>query len=240
MKNVSGPLWFPKPQPLSPRTRAEYEGGKWRLKRKGGGVLKGVPTTQSVYYMWFEYLRRSERYREVCEKQGTTKNKKLNTLFADFGDIHAIAGSKTGFVSAAAFYDQWWVCKGQYLFGVPGQRQVDQCLSFADVLALKAEIESGDIKIVGLPANMPKAKLRQRVGRLITNLDVLVDNAVQLKPKYTISSERVDVESLQECLMAYDLHESGLSNREIYAQIKGLKPGEAEWAWLTRAESEES
>ena len=37
--------------------------------------------------------------------------------------------------------------------------------------------------------------------------------------------------------MAYDLHESGLSNREIYAQIKGLKPGEAEWALVdTRGE----
>ncbi|MCS5662053.1 MAG: hypothetical protein NZ842_16780 [Dehalococcoidia bacterium] len=199
------------------------------MKRKGGGVLKGVPTTQSVYYMWFEYLRRSQRYREVCETQGRAKDKQLNALFDDFGDIHAIVESKAGFVSAKAFYDQWWVPKGQYLFGVPGQQQVDQFLSFADLLALRAEIESGDIKVMALPTNMPKAKLRQRVGKLITGLDVLADNTSELKPKYSISSERVDVESLQECLMAYDLHESGLSNREIYVQIKGLKPGEAEW-----------
>ena len=61
------------------------------MKRKGGGVLKGVPTTQSVYYMWFEYLRRSQRYREVCETQGRAKDKQLNALFDDFGDIHEIA-----------------------------------------------------------------------------------------------------------------------------------------------------
>jgi len=231
MKNLSGPLWFPKPQPLSPRTRAEYQGGKWRLKRKGGGILKGVPTTLSVYYMWFEYLRRSERYRDICHKQGVGSDPLLNNLYAHFGDVHTLPISSTGFVEAAAFYDQWWVPKGQYLFGVPGQQQADQFLSYQDLIALKDQIDSGKLKIVAVPTNIPKAKLRQRVGKLITQLEVEVAESTQLKPKYSVGAERVDVESLTECLQAYDLHVAGLGNKQIYAKVKGLRSGEAEWVF---------
>lgn len=228
---MNGPLWFPKPQPLSPRTRAEYEGGKWRLKRKGGGILKGVPTTQSVYYMWFEYLRRSELYRAVCHKQGVGSDKLLKNLYAHFGDVHTLPISQTGFVEAAEFYDQWWVPKGQYLFGVLGQQQADQFLSYQDLIALKDEIDSGKLKIVAVPTNIAKAKLRQRVGKLITQLEVEVDESTQRKPKYSVGAERVDVESLTECLQAYDLHVAGLGNKQIYAQVKGLRSGEAEWVF---------
>ena len=31
---------------------------------KGGKTsVKGVPTTDSIYYLWFEYLKRSEKYK---------------------------------------------------------------------------------------------------------------------------------------------------------------------------------
>ena len=99
------------------------------MKRKGGGILKGVPTTQSVYYMWFEYLRRSERYRDICHKQGVGSDPLLKNLYAHFGDVHTLPISSTGFVEAAAFYDE----HKYYLYWVAIPIHISALKSWCDV-----------------------------------------------------------------------------------------------------------
>ena len=47
----------------------------------------------SVYYYWWEYLRRHEGYRRTCENGGKGK---YAALYRDFGDVHA-----------GEFWD-WW------------------------------------------------------------------------------------------------------------------------------------
>lgn len=48
---------------------------------------KGAPAWKcSVYYYWWEYLRRHEGYRQCCAKGGKGEYAKL---YADFGDVHA-------------------------------------------------------------------------------------------------------------------------------------------------------
>ena len=66
---------------------------------------KNITTRKETYRLWWEYLRRSEKYRRLCELNRTGKNRKearkLEEDFPEdvlffFGDIHS--GS----------FDDWW------------------------------------------------------------------------------------------------------------------------------------
>ena len=100
MKKAS---YFPHPQPLSPNTTAEPKqiGGRlvWVDKKKGR--LKGVGTTQSIYYLWFEYLKRSEKYKTACANNG----KGMKKLYKDFGNVLEYEGVE-------GFW-RWWRERGQ-------------------------------------------------------------------------------------------------------------------------------
>src|ERR1700676_4105430 len=58
---------------------------KHPLFRKPHTAL-GIEWRKSVYYLWWEFLRRHEGYRKTCEQGG---NGQYARLYADFGDIHA-------------------------------------------------------------------------------------------------------------------------------------------------------
>ncbi len=59
--------YFPKPQPLSPKTKTWLEGDvRYRTLKGKKVVVSGVATTDSIYYLWFEYLKRSEKYKTAC------------------------------------------------------------------------------------------------------------------------------------------------------------------------------
>ena len=225
MTKQTGMLIFPKPQPLSPRTKATFSLGEWWL---GGKALKGTQTDCSVYYLWFEYLKRSERYKEVCKAKGKVKELKMSKLYEDFGDIFQFEERKDGFTKIEAFYDEWWEPCGKFLFGVLAQPQIDTFASFDELESLQGDIESGEVKVIVVPTNMAKTKVRKRIGKLISDLEVTPDK--ELRPKYDILSKRVDAKSLRKCLDVYDLHKKGKGNREIFADLIGLEKGEEDWA----------
>ena len=65
--------YFKHPQPLSPNERArtvfDDDGVGWvkdSSVRGGRRRVKGVVATQSIYYLWFEYLKRSKKYKRAC------------------------------------------------------------------------------------------------------------------------------------------------------------------------------
>ena len=55
-------------------------------------AVSGVATTDSIYYLWFEYLKRSEKYKTACANNG----KGMKRLYADFGDVFAYRGDGDG------------------------------------------------------------------------------------------------------------------------------------------------
>jgi hypothetical protein len=67
------------------------------------------PMECSVYYYWWEYLRRHEGYLRTCERGGGGK---YAVIYADFGDVHA-----TGFWT-------WWRAHSE-LFSEPLPRGVE-------------------------------------------------------------------------------------------------------------------
>jgi hypothetical protein len=45
----------------------------------------GVPWEDSVYYIWWEFLRRHDGYKKTCDNGGEGEYAKL---YADFGNVH--------------------------------------------------------------------------------------------------------------------------------------------------------
>lgn len=87
----------------------------------------------SVYYFWWEYLRRHAGYKQTCAKAGKGRYAKL---YADFGDVHANDD-----------FWQWWTAH-QHLFSEPQGRTIKECLlnrHFSEdelVIAVPLEVRS--------------------------------------------------------------------------------------------------
>lgn len=84
--------------------------GKERSKRrKVQPPYKDAPPMHcSVFYYWWEYLRRNSSYRNTCERGGTGRGAKL---YSDFGDVHS------------SDFWTWWKSHAQ-LFAEPSPRYV--------------------------------------------------------------------------------------------------------------------
>ena len=229
--------YFPHPQPLKPTTSAEPKqiGGRLVWVHPKRGRLKGVGTTQSIYYLWFEYLKRSEKYKKACANNG----KGMKKIYNDFGDIFQYKTDANGYTDVNDFYDKWWEKdnRGARLFGIQDtENELREFASYEDVVSLKSDIE--DYEILLLPKVMPKTEMRKRVGKLITSIKEDTDRG---KAKYEVVSERVDVESLRNCLEVYDLmtdKNNKLTAVEVYAKVIGIKAEHKDLDLFTDARSE--
>ena len=227
--------YFPHPQPLAPTTKAQPKrvGNKVKWVEEGKGVRRGVGTTQSIYYLWFEYLKRSEKYKKACANNG----KGMKKIYDDFGDIFKLKTDANGYTDAEDFYRNWWEKdnRGARLFGIRAIDELKEFASVEDVLSLQNDID--DYEIVVLPKSLPKTIMRKRVGELITALQSKdVDRG---KAKYEVVSDRVDVESLRNCLDVYDLMSTKEHTAvEVYAKVFGIKAEHKHLDLFTDARSE--
>jgi len=246
---MSKSYYFKHPQPLSPSKRAkavERDGvlvQKDKSVRGGYKRVKGVYTTQSIYYLWFEYLKRSKKYKKACgyevemteaeekdykawrEFKGSKKRKSTEQVLNDFGDIFKYKTDSNGFTDAHDFYKNWWEKRGVKCFGVRGadmDTAVTELSTAKDVLSLGSDID--DYEIVLLPKSMPRTLMRKRVGKLISGMPTTITK--QKEADYPIVSDRVDVESLRDCLAIYDMMIDDSNNYtavEVYAQLFSIK-----------------
>ena len=136
--------YFPKPQPLSPNTRTwvDSEGVRWEKDarvRGGKRRVKGAWCTDSIYYLWFEYLKRSSKYKSACANNG----KGMQKLYKDFGDVYAYEGVE-------GFW-KWWTDIGQYLFSSKPISNVSGFFTLDDVAEYGAEVEAEKILLLPIP-----------------------------------------------------------------------------------------
>ena len=204
-------LYFSKPQPLSPKSKTWVEGNVRYQKNKnavgGKTSVRGVPTTDSIYYLWFEYLKRSEKYKTACDNNG----KGMTKLYKDFGNIFEYEGVE-GFWG-------WWTDRGQYLFGIESKQEIVEFDNADEVVGYD------DYKLVAIPTNLTKTTIKKRLNKLIAEMEV--NPTAQQTAKYSIAQTKVDVASLQSCLMAFDLKQQGLDILEIGLQVKWISGAEA-------------
>jgi hypothetical protein len=186
--------------------------------------------------LWFEYLKRSEKYKKACANNG----KGMKKIYNDFGDIFQYKTNAMGYTDVNDFYDKWWEKdnRGARLFGIQDtENELREFASYEDVMSLKSDIE--DYEILLLPKVMPKTEMRKRVGKLITSIK---EDADRGEADYPIVSDRVDVESLRNCLEIYDLMTNKKNNKlttvEVYAKVIGIKAEHKDLDLFTDARSE--
>ena len=203
--------FFPKAAPLSPKER-DVEKRKKSSKR-----YKGVEVEKSFYYLWFEYLRRSEGYKKACAGNG----KGMAKLYKDFGDVHS--EKYDGYLG----FWVWWTeqddegeKRGERLFGIKAHT-VEGFATNDELLESKDQIESGEVKAIILPTNVTRSTIERRLAKLLKQL---VLNPEEVKARYHPANLKVDVNSLAKCLRAYDMRKEGKTNVEIGAEFLYLDP----------------
>ncbi|WP_040519945.1 hypothetical protein [Glaciecola punicea] len=196
--------YFPKPAPLSPRA------GAVERRNKKDKKYKGVDVNKSFYYLWFEYLKRSDKYKLACENNG----KGMTKLYKDFGNLHS-----DQYTGELGFWE-WWTEKdkndqlrGERLFGIKGHT-VEGFATNDELLESKDQIESGEVKVIILPTNVTRSTIERRLAKLLKQL---VLNPTEVTARYHPSNLKVDVNSLEKCLKAYDMRLEGKTNVEIGA-----------------------
>ena len=100
------PLQFPFSYPLfTERTLKKNERDtNWQQNRN---INSGVYYRNSIYYVWFEYLRSSERYKVICVKKGKVKSKAEKDAYTKFGNVFAYKDTKTAM-------EKFWKQSAQY------------------------------------------------------------------------------------------------------------------------------
>ena len=122
-------------------------------------------------------------------------------------------------------------------------------LAFATckLLESKDQIESGEVKAIILPTNVTRSTIERRLAKLLKQL---VLNPTEVKARYHPSNLKVDVNSLEKCLKAYDMRIEGKTNVEIGAMFifedaqKVLKDADLKnkcnvvaYRWIKKAEA---
>ena len=111
----------------------------------------GVRWNNSVYYLWWEFLRRHEGYKETCENGGKGKYEKL---YADFGNVHE------------GTFREWWTKddRGARLFAEPPLPNNVVALTPKELDALPEDWDAGSLLVVAIPLSLRKRFIQQKLA----------------------------------------------------------------------------
>jgi hypothetical protein len=142
----------------------------------------------SVYYLWWEFLRRSTAYKKCCTSGGKGK---LKTIYQEFGDVF-VTDFKT-----------WWQTneRGAFLFA----EQLPPKMTLIDEMP-NANI-SGQVLVLQVPLKLPKRLLMAEFQKLL-NIHHSGKrgrrNNVSSSARYPVTGH-IDTDALQKCLRVYDM-----------------------------------
>jgi hypothetical protein len=142
----------------------------------------------SVYYLWWEFLRRSTAYKKCCASGG--KGKMKNT-YQDFGDVFTTD------------FKTWWQTneRGANLFAeqLPPKMIVIDEMPDASI--------SGQVLVLQVPLKLPKRLLMAEFQKLL-NVHHSGKrgrrNNVSSSARYPVTGH-IDTDALQKCLRVYDM-----------------------------------
>jgi hypothetical protein len=151
----------------------------------------------SVYYFWWEFLRRHEGYKRTCKSGGKGKYAKL---YADFGNVHGVT------------FQQWWSegDRGARLFAEPPLPTKIMALTSADIRALPENWDPQSLLIVAIPLSLPKRFVEQRFAKILSQHNKRKRGQRTFKESralYPIAAQ-FKTSSLKGMLEVYDLRQS--------------------------------
>jgi len=165
----------------------------------------GVWFERSVYYLWYEYLRRNEKYKAYCENKKGTKT--IAKLYEDFGDIHSV-----GFKS-------WWRERGRFLFCEQVDLQRVEEISSTEEYE---EYQADEVLTIAIPINKNVAWLRQQINDKIWlkrkeyGVGSRQTASTSLYPLHTTA----DIPSLIKALRVWDEYTDGNRQRQLRGDRK--------------------
>jgi len=168
-----------------------------------------IQPKQSVYYWWYEFLRRNEQYRRCCEMGGKGR---LAGLYRDFGDVFA------------GRFNNWWDAdqRGERLFAEPlAPIRLQELRTAAE---WDAEWTRDGAMVIVVPLAEPKRRIKRWFDRLLAQRHTG-------KPGYPTKTEsgasykvetKFSVLALEQMLLVYDLKqkEPDLTLAEIGKQLR--------------------
>jgi hypothetical protein len=167
----------------------------------------GVWFEECIYYFWFEYLRRSNKYWLACKKNGLGMEK----LYADFGDVFKVT------------FDEWFVTdvggvvRGVNLFAYRGFKNTFEVIDAARFGCL----DLNDHFVVAINKFANKKKTLRQVGD-IWKKKVASSKARFKSALYLPRSNTHNINSLKEYLKIYDAKLLELKHWECVASARRL------------------
>ena len=142
----------------------------------------------SVYYLWWEFLRRSEAYKKCCESGGKGK---LMKIYQEFGDIFATD------------FKTWWQTNelGSNLFAehLPPK--------FQPIKVIPDEAIMNQVMLLQVPMALPKRLLMSEFQNLLNTHHAGKRgrrNNISSTARYPVTGH-IDTDALQKCLRVYDM-----------------------------------
>ncbi len=159
----------------------------------------GVRWNNSVYYLWWEFLRRHDGYKRTCENGGKGEYEKL---CADFGNVHE------------GTFREWWTNddRGARLFAEPPMPSSVRALTQEEIEALPEAWDSRALLIVAIPLSLRKRFIQQKLGKLLARHHKRKRGQRTFKESralYPIAAQ-FNIQSLKRMLELYDCRQANL------------------------------
>lgn len=184
----------------APPLRGKAFGGRESKRTPPNAPYTGAPSWKtSVYYYWWEFLRRSEAYKKCCKNGGKGK---LSKLYADFGDVFVERDGKYG-TEFHTFWD-WWISehpvskqnRGQTLFGEPPARRLAETVS--------STAPNDDTLVIEVPLELRTAFLVDQFRKVLQEHDKRHKTAqAKSRALYPVHTKPV-LSALHTALVVYD------------------------------------
>ena len=167
---------------------------------------KGVYFENSIYFFWFEFLKRNKKFVEICKRKGKISKK----IYEDFGDIR----NKN--------FKEWWnekygnTIRGIYLFAYQNPfSDVEEIDYLNKINALNLR----DYTLLAIPKNIEKNYALKRVRALINKENKRFVN----KARYEFNSKTFKIKSLKNYLNFLKLKEEGNKNWQAVTLVMNEK-----------------
>lgn len=169
-----------------------FQAHKFAYKHPTFGRSKAVKATDpfknSIYYLWWEFLRRSDTYKKCCMSGGRGK---LRNLYEDFGDVFT------------PDFKTWWQTgdRGARLFA----ERLPPRMSLIDEMPAPAIADQ--VLVLQVPLVMSKRTLSvefQKILKVHHAGKRGKRNNVNSTARYRVTGH-IDTDALQKCLRVYDM-----------------------------------
>jgi hypothetical protein len=155
---------------------------------RSNAVRATEPFKNTVYYLWWDFLRRSDAYRECCASGGTGK---LSSVYEAFGDVFATD------------FKTWWQTdeRGARLFA----ERLPPKMILID--ALPAPAVADQVLVMQVPLALSKRALAaefQKILKVHHQGKRGRRNNVNSTAMYPVTGH-IDTDALQKCLRVYDM-----------------------------------